>query len=60
MKKFSEGDVVKLKSGGPTMTVQGHDTRGYAICKWFNDREPTTETFSEESLKAVEDNDQKN
>ncbi len=37
MPEFKEGDVVKLKSGGPEMTVskiKEDDLR----CKWFNEK----------------------
>ena len=29
------GDVVKLKSGGPTMTVDNIEKNGEIYCKWF-------------------------
>lgn len=41
--EFSIGDVVKLKSNGPKMTVNQID--GDEItCKWFNEK---TQTFEE-------------
>ena len=35
-KKFTVGDVVRLKSGGPDMTVEGPTSHGI-MCVWFND-----------------------
>jgi len=35
--KFSIGDIVILKSGGPDMTVKDVDTGGkYVTCQWFS------------------------
>lgn len=53
--EFEKGDVVRLKSGGPEMTVQG--TRPYGsdlICKWFEDGEKMSGSFAPESLERVE------
>lgn len=33
--EFQFGNVVRLKSGGPTMTVKG-ETSGALACTWFN------------------------
>jgi len=33
--KLKIGDVVKLKSGGPTMTVNNVDKNGQIYCQWF-------------------------
>ncbi|MGO8582988.1 DUF2158 domain-containing protein [Rhizobium ruizarguesonis] len=40
--QFVKGWVVKLKSGGPLMTVTGHETDEYGekvYCQWFGDKE---------------------
>jgi uncharacterized protein YodC (DUF2158 family) len=34
--KLQVGDVVRLKSGGPTMTVTGLDEYGQAHVSWFD------------------------
>jgi uncharacterized protein YodC (DUF2158 family) len=51
--RFNVGDIVKLKSGGPEMTVE--DVGGDAIsCVWFTDAEIGRSKFLEETLqKAV-------
>ncbi len=37
MSEFKEGDVVKLKSGGPEMTVS--EVKGDKLyCKWFDEK----------------------
>ena len=42
METFKEGDVVRLKSGGPKMTIQGIGkygiaaTKDNALCVWFD------------------------
>jgi uncharacterized protein YodC (DUF2158 family) len=33
--EFTQGDVVRLKSGGPDMTVEEIDAQGNVICVWF-------------------------
>ena len=36
MADYKEGDTVRLKSGGPIMTVAGATTTGSLECHWFN------------------------
>ncbi|MDR7032868.1 DUF2158 domain-containing protein [Mesorhizobium sp. BE184] len=33
---FKSGDVVRLKSGGPNMTVNDTAASGMYLCNWFN------------------------
>lgn len=33
---FSPGDVVRLKSGGPALTVMWVNADGHYGCKWWN------------------------
>jgi uncharacterized protein YodC (DUF2158 family) len=58
--KFKSGDVVRLKSGGPNMTVVAYDVweeyedeKKYK-CRWFDDKhKPAELTFKEEELQLV-------
>lgn len=52
MGDFKKGDVVKLKSGSPTMTVENVDSRGTLSCVWYdNDKKEIVERkFSYECL----------
>jgi len=34
--KLSVGDVVRLKSGGPAMTITYIDDENDSVCKWFD------------------------
>jgi uncharacterized protein YodC (DUF2158 family) len=54
------GDVVKLKSGGPKMTVEkivpnsSGDSQNIAQCCWFvRDEEAKTDKFGIQTLKPV-------
>ena len=40
------GDVVKLKSGGPSMTVMRITEQGKAVCQWFVGGKLNTPTSS--------------
>lgn len=56
MAEFKTGDLVKLKSGGPTMTVQSVvDDRVY--CQWFAGSKLDSGSFPRESLVRAEEND---
>jgi uncharacterized protein YodC (DUF2158 family) len=54
---FEVGDLVKLKSGGPVMTiseiVHGINKDGYN-CKWFKGASKEQAFFEEEVLKIYE------
>jgi uncharacterized protein YodC (DUF2158 family) len=43
--EFQPGDVVRLKSGGPKMTVSKVDDDGSLRCKWFDGSTLCEETF---------------
>jgi uncharacterized protein YodC (DUF2158 family) len=50
---FEVGDTVRLKSGGPLMTVARLEA-GAVVCGWFcqsDDSEPKTTTFPAEMLE---------
>lgn len=51
MAKFKEGDIVQLKSGGPTMTVCSveYDDCHYK-CKWFSGKKLEDGIFPDEAL----------
>jgi uncharacterized protein YodC (DUF2158 family) len=52
--QFNLGDVVKLKSGGPWMTVSSSDS-GWIICVWYEDGEiRKTPNLPSEALKKYE------
>ena len=55
--KFSSGEVVQLKSGGPAMTISevlkdmGNPTGKYR-CKWFKGASNEVAVFEEETLQT--------
>jgi uncharacterized protein YodC (DUF2158 family) len=50
---FTRGQVVKLKSGGPDMTV-GEDQRSdYVSCVWFDGKRRMDRTFAADTLVHV-------
>jgi uncharacterized protein YodC (DUF2158 family) len=58
--RFKTGDVVRLKSGGPNMTVADYDLYGLGameksyLCTWFDDKHKHNElTFRQEQLELV-------
>lgn len=60
-KEFKKGDVVKLKTGSPRMTVARYDSDSDIICQWFtgNDEDgwagPFREDFAKEALVLAEE-----
>lgn len=49
--KFNSGDVVKLKSGGPKMTVREY-SGNKVICNWQDDKKKAyQEEYLEEQLE---------
>ena len=56
---YLKGTVVKLKSGGPKMTVSDVDlyhmgTRALVKTQWFHNDEPKSEMFPYQSLEIIE------
>ncbi len=54
---FKPGDVVRLKSGGPAMTITRLNPAGIengATCQWFNDKAKLkTGMFAQDALTPV-------
>ena len=62
MTEFAKGDTVRLKSGGPIMTIETIDARAYsgegapkdhAWCQWFEKTKLETGVFPLSSLEAA-------
>ena len=56
--KFAIGDIVKLKSGGPEMTVKSLPDpidwpQNYYRCQWFAGKKLESGTFPPDSLELV-------
>jgi uncharacterized protein YodC (DUF2158 family) len=52
--KFAVGDIVKLKSGGPEMTVNDVPTgSGSYLCQWFAGKKLESGRFPPDSLDPV-------
>jgi len=56
--QLKPGDVVRLKSGGPAMTVvrlENDSHKGLLVeCDWFDGKKRIYDTFSASSLKIAE------
>ena len=62
MAEFKKGDVVRLKSGGPKMTIDsveeygsGNKSNIRAICIWFDGGERKEGVFKLASLEIAKD-----
>ena len=53
--KIKQGDVVKLKSGGPEMTVNFIFTDDQCQCAWFQADVMITGKFSPDALMKIDD-----
>jgi uncharacterized protein YodC (DUF2158 family) len=58
MAGFQDGDVVRLKSGGPKMTIKFVE-QGEAYCEWFADVEAKGAKCKLAQLALVQANDQR-
>lgn len=55
MAKYKIGNVVKLKSGGPEMTVVNFDEKEKLVqCQWFEESHLIMEEFEEEILAMAD------
>lgn len=52
MSGFVKGDVVRLKSGGPMMTVTGINYDNDCICSWFFDNKESSAVYPPEALHS--------
>ncbi len=53
MSDLSVGDVVRLNSGGPDMTIEAI-TNGVAVCYWFSwDRRHVQGSFAVSTLRLI-------
>lgn len=48
---FKPGDVVRLKSGGPAMTVEQIASSGRVVCKWFEGKDLKIHLFVADTLE---------
>lgn len=56
--EIQKGDIVRLKSGSPNMTVQAVDTNDMVECSWFTTSlERKIEYFSLATLEKVDTNE---
>ncbi|SIQ75467.1 Uncharacterized conserved protein YodC, DUF2158 family [Rhizobium sp. RU35A] len=54
--KFKAGDLVQLKSGGPTMTVEKFMQHNESYrCTWFAGAKHNREDFAEEAIELYSD-----
>lgn len=61
MESFKTGDVVRLKSGGPSMTVTSQDNNGELVCKWLDSSgKLSMHSFPPAALDSVETEDENN
>ena len=59
MEQFNIGDTVRMKAGGPKMTViyVGDDPTDMMQCRWYDGKKFQTELFPPDSLKLADDSD---
>jgi len=52
--EFKAGDIVRLKSGGPDMTVSGLTyTKDELVCKWFGGKKLEEGHFPPQAIERV-------
>lgn len=56
--RFNTGDVVRLKSGGPWMTVGGGAPPGGVHCQWFEGTSLMQGNFRAEQLEPKPNDDE--
>jgi len=61
MAQFNVGDVVRLKSGGPRMTIDRQNVGSNSenvVCLWFDGTKRTEGAFHPQTLSAVKEDDE--
>ena len=53
--QFKPGDIVRLKSGGPAMTVSSEESGGAFLCQWFDAATFGEGSFKPESLELAKE-----
>jgi uncharacterized protein YodC (DUF2158 family) len=53
--QLREGDVVRLNSGGPMMTIVGYEEDKGVKCKWFDGGQVREDWFPMYAIKKVTD-----
>ena len=51
---ITAGDIVRLKSGGPLMTVDSVDAEDRFLCIWFDDLDLKWQKFTSASLRVLD------
>ena len=52
--EFKKGDVVRLKSGGPRMTISSVEDDGRFFCLWFDGNDQKQKIFDGAVLMRME------
>jgi uncharacterized protein YodC (DUF2158 family) len=52
---LKKGQIVRLKSGGPSMTVKAPITQGGVLCVWFAGKKLESAYFDLDTLDVAED-----
>ncbi|MBZ6383081.1 MULTISPECIES: YodC family protein [Sphingomonas] len=56
MSEYNVGDCVRLKSGGPEMTIWGKDAgSGELLCQWFEESKLHNFIFRPDVLYSIDD-----
>lgn len=51
--KLEVGNIVRLQSGGPNMTVVAVGSWGLVTCQWFDGNKLYTEKFVYDTLRKI-------
>lgn len=60
-RRYKTGDIVKLKSGGPDMTVKGYDPLDkQLLCQWFAGSKLNAGYFDPDSVEPAGEAEEEN